>query len=197
MLSGLGGLESVRQQWKRSGSDWLTRHNSVLSQSPSPSIARIAEVARALRELSQEVVFIGGAIAPLLQTHPTIQRVRATKDVDALLASTHYTKYHAMQNRLRELGFRVDMSDAKHAHRWRSPGEVRHSILYLPESISVELATNGTGSLWKRQLKPRSSQGCESYTQAPLGFLALKWAAFWDRGAGDPFQATTLKTSSR
>ncbi len=57
-----------------------------------PSVQRIRRVAVALGELAGEVVFIGGAIAPLLQDDPPFEEARPTRDVDAVTASTSYAE---------------------------------------------------------------------------------------------------------
>ena len=164
----------------------------MAQQSLSPSIARIADMARALGELSEDVVFIGGAIAPLLQTNPAIVRVRATRDVDGVVASTHYATYRALQTRLRELGFKVDISDATHAHRWSAPDGTPFDLVPAGDHLG------GTGGEWdKMALQTAVDAEIEPgltirHASAP-GFLALKWAAFWDRGADDPFSSHDLE----
>lgn len=164
----------------------------MAQRSPSPSVRRIAEIARALGDLSGQVVFIGGAIAPLLQTNPPFARVRATKDVDAVVASANYADYDALQKRLREIGFNVDMSDPKHAHRWRAPEGTPFDLVPVGDHLG------GTGSEWdKIALQTAVDAEIEPgliirHASAP-GFLALKWAAFWDRGAKDPFSSHDLE----
>lgn len=163
-----------------------------MSQSLSPSVARVAGIARALGELSTEVVFIGGAIAPLLQTHPAIPRVRATKDVDAVLASTRYTSYHALLAKLSELGFRVDTSDAPHVHRLRAPDGTPFDLVPAGEHLGA------IGSGWDRMaletaVESEIEPGLKIRHASALGFLALKWAAFRDRGANDPFSSHDLE----
>lgn len=164
----------------------------MTSQSPSPSIARIAAIARALAELSSEVVFTGGAIAPLLQTHPVIPRVRATRDVDAVVGSTSYGSYDTLQRRLRELGFGLDNSDSNHVHRWRAPDGTPFDL------VPVGAHLGGTGSE-RDQMALETAVEMEiepgltiRHASAPA-FLALKWAAFWDRGAQDPFASHDLE----
>lgn len=159
---------------------------------PSRSIARIAGIARALGDLSAEVVFIGGAIAPLLQTHPAIPRVRATKDVDAVVASTHYANHYALETRMRELGFKTDISDAKHVHRWRAPDGTPFDLVPAGEHLG------GTGSEWDRMalqtaVETEIEPGLKIQHASAPGFLALKWAAFHDRGADDPFSSRDLE----
>jgi predicted nucleotidyltransferase len=159
---------------------------------PSRSIARIACIARALGDLSAEVVFIGGAIAPLLQTHPAIPRVRATKDIDAVVASTHYANHYALETRMRELGFKTDISDAKHVHRWRAPDGTPFDLVPAGEHLG------GTGSEWDRMalqtaVETEIEPGLKIQHASAPGFLALKWAAFHDRGADDPFSSRDLE----
>jgi predicted nucleotidyltransferase len=164
----------------------------LAQQSPSPSVERIAEIARALGDLSEQIVFIGGAIAPLLQTHPPFARVRATKDVDAVVASANYADYGALQTRLRELGFKVDMSGPKHAHRWRAPDGTPFDLVPVGDHLG------GTGSEWDKialqtAVDTEIEPGLRIRHASAPGFLALKWAAFWDRGAKDPFSSHDLE----
>lgn len=164
----------------------------MAAQSVSSSIERIADIARALGDLSGQVVFIGGAIAPLLQTNPPFPRVRATKDVDAVVVSTNYSDYGALQARLQESGFKVGMSGPKHAHRWRSPDGKPFDLVPVGDHLG------GTGGQWgKMALQTATEREIEPglrirHASAP-GFLALKWAAFWDRGANDPFSSHDLE----
>jgi predicted nucleotidyltransferase len=164
----------------------------LAQRSPSPSVKRIAEIARALGDLSGQVVFIGGAIAPLLQTNPPFARVRATKDVDAVVASANYADYGAFQKRLRELGFNVNMSDAKHAHRWRAPDGTPFDLVPVGDHFE------GTGGEWDKMalqtaVEAEIEPGLRIRHASAPGFLALKWAAFWDRGAADPYSSHDLE----
>jgi predicted nucleotidyltransferase len=142
--------------------------------------------------MSAEVVFIGGAIAPLLQTHPAIPVVRATSDVDAVVASTSYAKFDAVQKKLESGGFKRDLSDPKHVHRWRAPDGTPFDL--VPAGAHL----GGTGNVWdnmaietavEAELEPGRMI---RHASAPA-FLALKWAAFWDRGARDPFASHDLE----
>ena len=54
----------------------------------TPSVQRLKRIALALGEFAEEVVFIGGAIAPLLQLDPPFPEARPTKDIDGVVAST-------------------------------------------------------------------------------------------------------------
>ncbi len=155
-----------------------------------PSIARVARVARALSELSADVVFIGGSIAPLLQSDPVLPRVRPTRDVDAIVASTSYASQHTREARMRMLGFTTDTSG--HAHRWRAPDGTPFDLVPAGEHLG------GTGSEWDQAAIDTAvfsevEPGLRIRHASAPGFLGLKWAAFEDRGASDPFNSEDLE----
>lgn len=86
----------------------------------TPALVLLRDVARTLGPLTERVVFIGGSIAPLLQTHPIAPAVRPTKDVDGLAMIISYADYHDLQATLRALGFahsNVNADPTGHAHR--------------------------------------------------------------------------------
>ena len=62
-------------------------------------------IATALGPLVSDVVFIGGAIAPLLHTEAALPSPRQTKDVDAVIASHSYADGELLDRTLRYLGF--------------------------------------------------------------------------------------------
>ena len=148
-------------------------------------------VARALRELSGDVVFIGAAIAPLLQTDPVIPRVRPTDDVDAIVASTGYASYNALQTRMRELGFGTEISEQTHVHRWRAPDGTLFDLVPTGRHLG------GTGGEWDQlaleTVVETEIEGVRIRHASAPGFIALKWAAFWDRGIQDPFLSEDLE----
>lgn len=71
----------------------------------TPALTHLCAIAEALGPLVDRVVFIGGAIAPLLQTHPISPRVRPTKDVDGLAITASYGDFDRLQEDLRGRGF--------------------------------------------------------------------------------------------
>lgn len=157
-----------------------------------PSVQRIHRVARALGDLSNDVVFIGGAIAPLLQTDPPFDSPRPTKDADALTASAKYSDLDRLHQALRDREFRHDTTDTNHIHRWRSPDD---DILDL---VPAGQHPGGSGQLCD-QLALETSQTVTladgttfRHASAPA-FLALKWAAYNDRGSSDPFGSHDLE----
>jgi hypothetical protein len=127
-----------------------------------PELRPLVAVAEALGPLRDRVVFIGGAIAPLLQTAPAGGRIRPTDDVDGLVALAASAEAGRLDAELRALGFRRPMSE------W--------------DRIAVETAVSSDLSPGLRV----------RHASAPA-FLALKWAAFLDRGAADPSESHDLE----
>jgi len=157
-----------------------------------PSIVRLKRVAIALGPLVEQVVFIGGAITPLLQTDPPFGEARPTKDVDAVTASATYGDVGRLHEALRAQGFRQDPGETQHLHRWTSPDG---DWLDLVPSGSHP---GGSGQEWDRfalQSGVSVDLGDEvmvRHASAPA-FLALKWAAYRDRGVTDPFASHDLE----
>lgn len=158
----------------------------------TPSVQRLKRIALALGEFAEEVVFIGGAIAPLLQLDPPFPEARPTKDIDGVVASTTYADMDRMREALRGKGFTQRPHDSAHIHRWWSP-----------EGDALDLVPSGShfggsGQLWDRLalrhfLVVDLGEGIQiRHADAPA-FLALKWAAFADRGRADPFASHDLE----
>ena len=94
-----------------------------------PAIDRVAAVAADLGDLAARVVFIGGAIAPLLQTDPPFPRARVTSDVDGVVASSTYAESERLHRELAKRGFRQAISDTKQVHRWIGPSGIPFDLV--------------------------------------------------------------------
>ncbi len=158
-----------------------------------PSIQRLKRVARALGSLAEDVVFVGGSITPLLQTEPPFDEARPTKDVDGVIASTAYSDLGPLHEALRERGFHQTPDDTgAHIHRWTSPEGDAFDL--MPAGAHP----GGSGQTWDRiALETRVSadlrDGVVISHASAAAFLALKWAAHNDRGAGDPYASHDLE----
>jgi len=163
-------------------------------QPSSPSIDRIARIAEALgAELRPRVVFIGGAIAALLQTDPPFDGPRPTKDVDAIVVTVTYSDFDSFSESLRQRGFRQGEAEA-HAHSWIAPGEERLKFDVVPAGDHL----GASGNIWD-EIAIHTAIDLEIQTNlwirhasAP-GFIALKLGAFRDRGAEDSFGSHDLE----
>lgn len=76
----------------------------------NPNLELLISVARLLRPLLDELVFVGGCTTALLITDPAAAEVRSTYDVDAIAEITSYAEYAAFSERLRQLGLQKTMA---------------------------------------------------------------------------------------
>ena len=151
--------------------------------SRAASVARIITVARELGPLAGDVVFIGGAIAPLLHTDSPLPRPRATKDVDGVIASHQYGDSNRLHDALRQRGFRHDVTAAAHVHRWIAPSGELFDL--VPSGSHV----GGSGNEWdvaaiESAITVTMDGVTFRHASAPA-FIAMKIEAFNDRGEGD------------
>lgn len=70
-----------------------------------PNIELLTRVAEALGELREQMVFVGGCATGLLLTDAAAAPVRATHDVDAIVAVVSLREYHHLGAALRSKGF--------------------------------------------------------------------------------------------
>jgi len=102
------------------------------------NVVRIKAVARALQELNEQVVFIGGAVVSLYVDKPDRIDVRATDDVDVIIEIANRGQYMILQERLRAIGFRED-AESDVICRWRIDGIV---VDVMPTDAAILGFTN-------------------------------------------------------
>lgn len=142
------------------------------------NIATVAEIATALLELKDKMVFIGGAIVSVYTDDPSADEIRPTADIDLTINLLNYADWTQMQERLAELGF--------------SPDPSAHSICsYLYNGIAVDIMPSedsaigpankwykvGFENLWTTEVEEH-----EIHILSAPCFLATKFEAFNDRG---------------
>lgn len=148
----------------------------------SPNRHLLAAVATKLEPILDKVVFVGGHVVELLLTDPAAIRVRATTDVDVVVAGTRL-EYHRMEERIRELGFHHDVADAPIC-RWRT------NEGYVLDLMPVNEEILGFSNKWYAMALERTEQRvlangiAITIPQAAI-FLATKLAAFHGRGHDD------------
>ena len=64
----------------------------------------VEEVATALGELNNEVVFVGGAVVSLYADDPGAEEARPTKDIDISVQISSYAQMDKLRERLAEKG---------------------------------------------------------------------------------------------
>ncbi|MEI8114832.1 MAG: nucleotidyl transferase AbiEii/AbiGii toxin family protein [Bacteroidia bacterium] len=72
------------------------------------NISVVAEVAQALKELKDQMVFIGGAVVSLYADDPAADEIRPTGDIDMTINLMNFSNWVRMQERLAQLGFYPD-----------------------------------------------------------------------------------------
>lgn len=147
------------------------------------SVAAIAHVGRRLGELRDEVVFVGGAVVPLLLPPTVAPEVRPTEDVDCVVAVASYAEHTVLRKRLRHLGFAECTDVGAPICRWVVE-ETLVDVMPTDESVF------GFNNRWYRHV-------LEDWTDVevasdvtvrvigPATFLATKFEAFADRGHHD------------
>lgn len=68
----------------------------------------VAEVAEGLKELKDQVVFVGGAVVSLYADDPAADEIRPTGDIDMTLNLMSFASWTKVQERLAELDFYPD-----------------------------------------------------------------------------------------
>ena len=85
---------------------------------PTPNLARLADAAKKLAPLLDQIAFVGGCVTELLLSDPAAAPVRPTLDVDAIIAIASYAEFTLLENRMRELGFRESHAEGAPICRW-------------------------------------------------------------------------------
>jgi predicted nucleotidyltransferase len=156
----------------------------VTSPLGTPNRDLLVRTARRLAPLLGELVLVGGHVAELLVTDPAATRVRPTDDVDVVVRVATRAQYHVWEERLQRLGFSPDASAGAPICRRRSSDGLVLDVMPTDEQIL------GFSNRWY----PLAVDTAEWITldgdlriraaSAPA-FLATKWVAFKQRGAGD------------
>jgi predicted nucleotidyltransferase len=72
------------------------------------NIAVVAEVAKALQNIKQHMVFVGGAVVSLYTDDPAADEIRPTQDIDMTIKIVNLKHWQEVQEQLARLGFQPD-----------------------------------------------------------------------------------------
>ena len=148
-----------------------------------PNLPYLRRIAEALGELCEEVVFVGGAVAGLLVTDPLADRVRATRDVDAVV-NTNRAMFHRIEEKVAARGFApVVSSDV--ICRW-----VHKASGVLFDLMPVQPEVLGFSNRWypyavQTAVTVALGDGVTIRMVSAVAFVATKLEAFASRGGGD------------
>ena len=72
------------------------------------NIGIVSEIAKALGEIKDDIVFVGGAVVSLYTDDPAADEIRPTKDIDMTLQIVNLHHWQQINEKLAELGFNPD-----------------------------------------------------------------------------------------
>lgn len=72
------------------------------------NIKTVAEVAKALKDMLPQMVFVGGAVISLYTDDAAADEVRPTGDIDLAIQLTSFAEWAKIQEKLATLGFSPD-----------------------------------------------------------------------------------------
>lgn len=148
----------------------------------NPNLARLAEAAKRLAPLLDQIAFVGGCVTGLLLTDPAAAPVRPTLDVDAIVAIASYDEFTELENRLRDLGFHHSLAEGAAICRWLCGALI---LDLMPTDTSIL----GFSNIWygpalEHAQQTRIGDAEIRLITAPY-FLATKLEAFHGRGKND------------
>lgn len=79
----------------------------------------VQEVAHALEELNEEIVYNGGAVTEIYSSRINLDEIRLTIDVDVVIEVSSRIAYADMENKIRSKGFKNDFSKGSPVCRWK------------------------------------------------------------------------------
>ncbi|MEO7414819.1 MAG: hypothetical protein ABIZ81_15850 [Opitutaceae bacterium] len=153
-------------------------------------IAAMKAVAERLDGLGLDYAFLGGAVVSLLLDHPELSPVRATDDVDVVIEVVSQARYAGIEQKLRALKFDHDMRQGAPRCRW-----VLGNLIV--DIMPADGHFLGLNTAWFREAlasaTPRVIPCGSLRVVSPVGFIATKYVAFLDRGAGDYYASHDLE----
>lgn len=156
-----------------------------------PNLPSLRQIAEALGDLRDQVVFVGGAVAGLLVTDPLSAPVRATRDVDAVVNASR-ALFHRIEKTVAERGFARDMTSDVIC-RW-----VHKASGVLFDLMPVQPEVLGFSNRWypyavETAVSVDLGEGLAIRLVSPVAFAATKLEAFASRGGGDVLSSHDLE----
>ena len=152
-----------------------------------PNTALLSRMAEALGDLREQVVFVGGCATALLIEDPAAPPVRATEDVDAVIAVGSKAEYIRLGEELRSRGFAQTLEAGDPPYRW-SMGALKLDIMPADGRVLGFSSRWYPGALESAEER-RLPNGVGIRLVTAAYFLATKLEAFEDRGSGDYYES--------
>jgi predicted nucleotidyltransferase len=151
----------------------------------------LARMAEALGLLRERMAFIGGCATALLVTDPAAAPVRATQDVDAIVAVASDQEYRLLGKALRERGFRQTVEEGQPPYRW-SFGGMLLDVMPTDEGV-LGFSNRWYGMALRSATSVDLRPGLSIRLVEPTCFVATKLTAFEDRGRSDYLESHDLE----
>jgi predicted nucleotidyltransferase len=155
------------------------------------NIELLAGVAVALGDLRERFVFLGGCATALLITDPAAPPVRATHDVDAVVAIVSLAEYHRLGNALRARGFSQTVAEGEPPYRW-TIGGMKLDVLPTDEAV-LGFSSRWYSAAMRTAVTVSLRRGLDIRLVTPAYFIATKLDAFAERGKGDYLESHDLE----
>lgn len=138
----------------------------------------VAEVARALKELREDVVFVGGAIVSVYIDDPAADEVRPTADIDLTIDALGLSDWVNIQERLAELGFHPDpFGSSICSYKYKDI-----PVDFMPMTSGHLGPANRWYSACLNSVEEMNVHGIGVKIFSAPAFIATKLEAFFDRG---------------
>jgi hypothetical protein len=148
------------------------------------NVAMISEVARGLKKLNQDVVFVGGATATLYIYDSNPTEIRPTDDVDCIIELHTKSSHMLLSEKLIALGFSPDSTPKAPLCRYKYLG-ITVDIMPTDEKI-LGFSNKWYREGYKKKIKYKLPDGQEVWILPLAFFIATKIEAFFSRGAKEP-----------
>jgi len=150
---------------------------------PTDNIEMLQTVADGLKELKDDIVFVGGAVAELYADDPASSDIRPTQDVDCTIELSSYKEHTELEEDLREKGFTNDTSQDAPICRWIYQ-DIKVDVMPTDEKVL------GFNNQWypggvRNKIFKTLPDGTEIFVFPPEYYLASKLEAHNDRGEND------------
>jgi len=151
----------------------------------------LSRMAEALGDLRERLVFVGGCATALLMTDPAAAPVRATQDVDAVIAIASKIEYLRLGEALRARGFSQTVEEGEPPYRWSLDG-MKLDLMPAAEEV-LGFSNRWYDTALRTAASVELPGGPPIRLVTPACFLATKLEAFEDRGRGDYLESHDLE----
>lgn len=149
----------------------------------NPNFELLIRVTVALGDLRERLVFVGGCATALLISDPAAPPVRATHDVDVVVAIISLAEYHRLGQELRDRGFSQTIEEGEPPYRWTIAG-MKLDIMPTDEKI-LGFSNRWYEPAMRTAASVQLREGLAIRLVTPIYFVATKLAAFEGRGKND------------